>query len=223
MGVSSRKQWFPPSPRFRPEVSPRFRPRRVPPTSCGAPALEAAKKQASGWSYLNSGWSKPDSAGAIVSRPGRRAGIAFWRQILDSCSVRALRERSPAVAADMAAQAAAAARGALQLDRVLCRRQCGLQRRARFRVRSQSVFLRADGRALLMQPAGWIGGGQIGYNWPGGHWWLGIEADIQAPGKDSPASFAAFPASARRFGSGKPWLARCAAGAAGRRAPRSIT
>jgi outer membrane immunogenic protein len=37
-------------------------------------------------------------------------------------------------------------------------------------------------RALNVQPAGWIGGAQAGYNWQWDHIVLGVEADIQATG-----------------------------------------
>jgi outer membrane immunogenic protein len=34
-----------------------------------------------------------------------------------------------------------------------------------------------------LQPAGWVGGGQIGYNWQRGSWIAGLEADFQASGQ----------------------------------------
>src|SRR5215813_8378113 len=32
---------------------------------------------------------------------------------------------------------------------------------------------------FALQPAGVIGGGQVGYNWQAGRWVLGVEADLQ--------------------------------------------
>ena len=55
--------------------------------------------------------------------------------------------------------------------------------------RDPSAFASAffgGAESFSLQPAGAIGGGQIGYNWQTGRWVLGIEADIQASGqKDS--------------------------------------
>jgi outer membrane immunogenic protein len=41
-------------------------------------------------------------------------------------------------------------------------------------------------QSFTLGPAGWLGGGQIGYNWQADHWVFGIEADWQGTGqKDS--------------------------------------
>ncbi|MDQ2083691.1 porin family protein [Xanthobacteraceae bacterium Astr-EGSB] len=61
-------------------------------------------------------------------------------------------------------------------------------------------YVTAPGGVAIVPPAGsatsasfdlngWVGGGQLGYNWQTGPWVFGIEADIQATGQDGDAGF----------------------------------
>jgi outer membrane immunogenic protein len=52
------------------------------------------------------------------------------------------------------------------------------------------------GEAFALAPAGWLGGGQIGYNWQTGHVVIGVEADWQWTGqRDQACIFGCRPAS----------------------------
>ena len=94
--------------------------------------------------------------------------------------------------------------------------------------RDPSAFASAffgGAESFSLQPAGAIGGGQVGYNWQRGHWVLGIEADIQASGqKDSACVTRCLVGSiGATIDQEMPGSARCAAASAGPRAPLSST